>query len=78
MLSGQEPLSLLYSVKIEDVVDDLPKKGLSLRKGTCESHWLLRAIKQQKTPLAQIELLHFLYQCLKITMSICSKYDSQK
>ncbi|MFI5405257.1 MAG: hypothetical protein ACHQ1D_01955 [Nitrososphaerales archaeon] len=52
---------LLYSVKIEDVVDDLPKKGLSLRKGTCESHWLLRAIKQQKTPLAQIELLHFLY-----------------
>jgi hypothetical protein len=52
---------LLYSLKIEDVVEGLPKKALSLRKGTCESHWLSRAIRQENTRLAQIELLQYLY-----------------
>ena len=52
---------LLYSLKIEGVVEGLPKKALSLRKGTSESHWLSRAIRQQNTPLAQNELLQFLY-----------------
>ena len=52
---------LLYLAKIEDVVKSLPKKTLSLRKGACESHWLSRAIRQQNTLLAQIELLQFMY-----------------
>ena len=41
---------LLYSSKIEGVVESLPKKTLSLRKGASESHWLSRAIRQQNTP----------------------------
>lgn len=51
----------LYSVKIEGVVEGLPKKGLSLRKGTCESQWLSRAISQQNTPLAETEVLQFMH-----------------
>ena len=37
------------------------KKALSLGKGTCENYWLSRAISQQNTPLAEIELLQFMY-----------------
>jgi hypothetical protein len=52
---------LLAAIKIEGVVESLTKKSLSLRKTTSESHWLLRVIRQQCTPLTEDELLQFLY-----------------